>query len=319
MVTHRGPTMEKSRGSGQTGDRRSRIAAQRAAQQHAARRNRLLLAVGAIIVVVGVVLGVVLTHGSGSSGSSSGSATASPGPTGSALTALTNQVTSVPATALATVGAGAVTARPSTISGTPLTSGGKPEMLYIGAEYCPYCAAERWAMIVALSRFGTFSGLATIRSAAQNGAGQAEPFPLTPTWTFAHSSYASTYLTFTPVEEFTNVPDKSTGGYTPLMNLTSEQQALFTKYDAANQGAIPFIDFGNKFMSVGATYDPTVLKGLTWSQIAADLHTPTSPVAKAVLGAANYTTAAICGITSDQPATVCTPAVKVLRGNFASS
>jgi hypothetical protein len=145
------------------------------------------------------------------------------------------------------------------------------------------------------------------------------PVPRPPTWTFAISSYASTYLTFTPVEEFTNVPDKSTGGYTPLMNLTSEQQALFTKYDAANQGAIPFIDFGNKFMSVGATYDPTVLKGLTWSQIAADLHTPTSPVAKAVLGAANYTTAAICGITSDQPATVCTPAVKVLRGNFASS
>ena len=36
-----------------------------------------------------------------------------------------------------------------------LTSGGKPEILYVGAEYCPYCAAERWAMVVALSRFGT--------------------------------------------------------------------------------------------------------------------------------------------------------------------
>jgi hypothetical protein len=310
--------MGKSSGAKPSGDRRSRIAAQRAAQQRAARRNRLLLAGGAIVVVVGVVLGVVLAQGGSSSGNSSGSAAGSPGPTGSALTALTNQVTSVPATALATVGSGAVTARPTTISGTPLTSGGKPEMLYIGAEYCPYCAAERWAMIVALSRFGTFSGLATIRSAAQNGAGQAEPFPLTPTWTFANSSYTSSYLTFTPVEEFTNIPDKSTGGYTPLMNLTSEQQALFTKYDAANQGAIPFIDFGNKFMSVGATYDPGVLKGLTWSQIAADLHTPTSPVGKAVLGAANYTTAAICGLTGDQPATACTPAVKALRANFGS-
>src|SRR5215471_17073708 len=40
-------------------------------------------------------------------------------------------------------------------SGAPLTSGGKPEMLYIGAEYCPYCAAMRWSMAVALSRFGT--------------------------------------------------------------------------------------------------------------------------------------------------------------------
>lgn len=305
--------MGKARAAKQDGDRRSRIAAQRAAQQAAQRRNRLLLAGGAIVVVVAVVLAIVLSQGGGSSGGSTG-----PGPTGPALTALTKQVTSVPDSALSSVGGGAVTARPATISGAPLTSGGKPEMLYIGAEYCPYCAAERWAMIVALSRFGTFSGLDTIRSAAHNGAGQAEPYPSTPTWTFAKSTYTSKYLTFTPVEQYTNTPDTSTGGYTTLMNLTPEQQALITKYDAANQGAIPFIDFGNKFTSVGATYDPAVLSGLSWSQIAADLHTPTSSVAKSVLGAANYTTAAICGITNDQPASACTPAVKALRASFPS-
>ena len=171
-------------------------------------------------------------------------------------------------------------------------------------------------MIVALSRFGTFSGLATTRSAARNGAGTAEPFPSTATWTFAHSSYASKYLTFTPVEEFTNIPDKSTGGYTPLMALTPAQQALVQKYDAANDGAIPFIDYGNRFMNVGASYDPGVLKGLTWSQIAADLHTPSTSVAQGALGAANYITAAICGITGDQPATACTPAVKALQAKI---
>jgi hypothetical protein len=32
-------------------------------------------------------------------------------------------------------------------------------MLYIGAEYCPYCAAERWPLVMALSKFGTFSNL----------------------------------------------------------------------------------------------------------------------------------------------------------------
>lgn len=305
--------MGKARAAKQNGDRRSRIAAQRAAQQAAQRRNRLLLAGGAVVAVVAVVLAIVLSQGGGSSGGST-----EPGPTGTALTALTKQVTSVPDSALSSVGGGAATARPTTISGAPLTSGGKPEMLYIGAEYCPYCAAERWAMIVALSRFGTFSDLATIRSAAHNGAGQAEPYPSTPTWTFAKSTYTSKYLTFTPVEQYTNIPDPSTGGYTALTDLTSEQQALITKYDAANQGAIPFIDFGNKFTSVGATYDPAVLSGLSWSQIAADLHTPTSSVAKSVLGAANYTTAAICGITNDQPASVCTPAVKALRASFAS-
>jgi Domain of unknown function (DUF929) len=306
--------MGKSSSAKPDGDRRGRIAAQRAAHQRSQRRNRLLIAGGTIVVVVAVVLALVLLQG-GNSGSSS-TAGGPSGPTGASLTALTDQVTSVPAATLDQVGGGTVTAPPTTISGAPLTSGGKPEMLYIGAEYCPYCAAERWGMIVALSRFGTFKGLATIRSAERNGAGTAEPFPSTATFTFVNASYTSKYLTFTPVEETTNIPDPSTGGYTPLMTPTAEQQALLQKYDAANQGAIPFIDYGNKYMSVGASYDPGVLSGLSWSQIAADLHTASSPVAQGALGSANYATAAICGLTGDQPATACTPAVKALQAKI---
>ena len=179
----------------QDGDRRARIAAQRAAQQRAQRRNRLLLAGGAIVVVVAVVLAFVLLQGGNSGVRHRGG---SPGPTGTALAALTAQVTSVPAAALDQVGGGPVTSAPSAITGAPLTSGGKPEMLYIGAEYCPYCAAERWSMIVALSRFGTFTGLATTRSAARNGAGTAEPYPSTATWTFANASFTSKYLDVHP-------------------------------------------------------------------------------------------------------------------------
>jgi hypothetical protein len=304
--------MGKASGAKHDGDRRTRIAAQRAAEQRAHRRNRLLLAGGAVVVVVAVVLTLVLVQGSGSPSTATGPA----GPTGASLTALTGKVTSVPAATQEQVGAGAVTATPSSITGAPLTSGGKPEVLYIGAEYCPYCAAERWSMIVSLSRFGTFQGLATTRSAARNGAGTAEPFPSTATWTFAKSTYTSKYLTFTPVEEFTNVPDKSTGGYTTLQTPTSEQQALIQKYDAASQGAIPFIDYGNKFMSVGASYDPGVLAGLDWSQIAADLRVPSSKVGQGALGAANYMTAAICRLTGDQPAAACTPAIKALQAKL---
>lgn len=307
--------MGKSSAAKQDGDRRGRIAAQRAAHQRAQRRNRLLIASGAIVVVVAVVLSLVLLQG-GSSGSSGTAAGGPSGPTGASLTALTDKVTSVPAATLDQVGGGTVTAPPTTISGAALTSGGKPEVLYIGAEYCPYCAAERWGMIVALSRFGTFKGLATIRSAERNGAGTAEPFPLTATFTFANASYTSKYLTFTSVEELTNIPDKATGGYTPLQTPTAAQQALIQKYDAANQGAIPFIDYGNKFMSVGASYNPGVLSGLSWTQIAGDLSTPSSAVAQGVLGTANYATAAICGLTGDQPATACTPAVKALQAKI---
>jgi hypothetical protein len=303
--------MGKASGAKQDGDRRTRIAAQRAADQRAQTRNRLLLAGGAIVAVVAVVLAFVLLQGG-----NSGSSTAAPGPTGAKLTALVNQVTSVPVAAQDQVGAGTTTSRPSTISGAPLTSAGKPEMLYIGAEYCPYCAAERWSMVTALSRFGTFKGLGTTRSAERDGAGTAEPFPSTASLTFAKSSYTSKYLTFSPVEEFTNVPDKSTGGYTKLMTPTPAQQALIQKYDAANQGAIPFIDFGNRYMSVGASYDPGVLKGLSWSQIATDMHDPSTPVAKAVLGVANYMSAAICSLTGNQPAAACTPAVKSLQAKI---
>jgi thiol-disulfide isomerase/thioredoxin len=295
-------------------DRRARIAAQRAAAQRAQTRNRLLIAGGAVVAVVAVVLAFVLGSGN-SSNSASGGGAGTP-LTGSALASVIAKTTTVPAATLDQVGAGQTSATPTTISGAPLTSGGKPEMLYMGAEYCPYCAAERWSMVVALSRFGTFSGLAATHSAAKNGAGQAEAYPNTATWTFANAHFTSKYLTFTPVEMNTNIPDPSTGGYTTLQTPTAAQQALLSKYDAANNGAIPFIDYGNKYLSVGASYDPTVLKGLTWSQIAADLHNPASPVAKAVLGTSNYMTAAICKLTGDQPASACTPVVKSLQGKL---
>jgi len=297
-------------------DRRARIAAQRASAQRTQTRNRILIAGGAIIVVVGIVLGFVLAGGNSTTGGSGGSSSGSATPTGQALANLVTTTTSVPTATLDKIGGGTTTSPPKTISGAGLTSGGKPEVLYIGAEYCPYCAAERWAMVVALSRFGTLSGLGLTHSAAANGAGQAEPFPNTATWTFAHTTFASQFLTFTPVETYTNVPDPATGFYKPLQTPTAEQKALLTKYDSANGGAIPFIDYGNEFLTVGASYDPGVLAGLTWNQIAADLHNSGSPVAAGVLGTANYITAAICGLTNDQPASACTPTVKSLQAKI---
>ena len=183
--------------------RREKIAAQRAAERRSEQRRRILLASGSVVVVLAIVLVFVIVKLNGGKPSANSAAGLSNGPTGSALSAVVDKVTSVPASALNTVGegGGAVTGKPTTISGSALTSNGKPEMFYMGAEYCPYCAAERWAMIVALSRFGTFKGLATVHSAVANGAGNAEPDPNTPTWTFLHATYSSPYLTFTPVEE----------------------------------------------------------------------------------------------------------------------
>jgi thiol-disulfide isomerase/thioredoxin len=287
--------------------RREKIAAQRAAERRAEQRRRILIASGSIIAVIAVVVAFIVIKANNKPATNS-----SNGPTGSALASVVSKVTNVPASTLDKIGSGSFTGKiPPVNGGTPLTSGGKPEMLYMGAEYCPYCAAERWSMIVALSRFGTFSGLSTVHSSTTD-----TPSNL-PTFTFHGSSYTSKYLTFTPVEMQTNVLDQSTGNYPVLEKPTAAQQALLTKYDAApyttSAGAIPFIYFGGKYLSVGATYDPTVLNGKSWDQIASALSDPNSAIAKAIGGSANHITAAICKMTGNQPASACTATVQSLE------
>ena len=297
--------MGKASRTKQNASRRDRIAAQRAAQRRREVRNRILIFSGIAVVVIAVVLGFVIAK----LNSKSTATASSNGPTGSALAAVVAKTTSVPTPVLEKVGAGSVTSPPSAISGTPLAAGGKPEMLYVGAEYCPYCAFERWGMIVALSRFGSFSGLRTVHSSST------DQFPNTPTWTFYKSSFTSKYLTFTTVEQTTNVRDSNSPlGYVPLQSPTAAQQTLLTKYNPG--GSIPFVDIGNKYLINGASASPQVLQGLSWATIAADLTNTSSPVAQAVNGTASYITAAICKVTGDQPASACTPTITALQSKM---
>jgi hypothetical protein len=290
---------------------RERVAAQRAAERRRERRNRMFIAGGSILGVVVIVVAFLffktLNHGTAASASSSSAA-------GTALPAsVVKDITSVPASTLTSVGAGTADAKSVALvsSAKTLTSGGKPEVLYIGAQYCPYCATERWAMAVALSRFGTFSGLSGIHSA-----GGQEVYPNTATLNFYKARYTSKYLTFTPVEQET-VSEK------PLEKTTAAETALLTKYDtppyvsSSEQGAIPFIDFGGKYFVHGAQYDPQVLSGQTWAQVAAALQDPSSAIAKGADGAANMITATICKVTSNQPSNVCTsPVIKTIQSQL---
>jgi hypothetical protein len=308
--------MGKASRTKQTTSRRERIAAQRATQRRREIRNRVLIATGAVVVVVAIVVVFVVVKVNGKSPSSS---TSPNGPTGAALAKVVKDTTSVPPSTLAAVGAGSVTTPPSSINGTPLTSGGKPEMLYIGAEYCPYCAFERWGMIVALSRFGTFKGLSTVHSSS------VDQYPNTPTWTFYKSTYTSKYLVFTPVEETTNQVASSGQGYVPLQTPTAAQQALLAKYDAppyvpaASKGAIPFVYIGGKYLISSASVLPSVLTGKSWATISSSLKDPNAAVAKAINGTANFITAAICKTTSNQPSSVCTPSVTALQSKMPSA
>jgi hypothetical protein len=287
---------------------REKIAAQREAARKAERRNRIMITVGSTVVVLVIVAAFIvikLTQGSPSSASAGST-------TGTLLPAsVSSQVTGVPADTLNTVGKGSVPAftqgHPAMAagSGAALTSAGKPQMLYIGAEFCPYCAATRWSMAVALSRFGTLTPLHGIHSSSTDA------FPNTSTLTFYKSGYNSKYLDFTPVEV-------QTVTRAPLQNPTSAQNAVWAKYEPdPNKRGYPFIAFSNKLVLEGPIFDAGVLQGKTWSQIATAMHDPTSPVAQGVLGAANYITGAICKMTNDQPSNVCSsPAVTAVQSGL---
>lgn len=189
-----------------------------------------------------------------------------------------------------------------------LMNAGKPEILYIGADYCPFCAAERWPLIAALSKFGTFHGLHLMTSSATDA------YPNTPTFSFYKSGYTSQYLTFTPVEWATNQPTSSSqnfSGYSLLQVPTKAQQKLFTTFDnvpyvsSANAGSIPFIDFANRYLQVGASYSPQVLSGLSWDTVAGSLSLPTSATGQAIDQTTNVLIASICKITNGHPGSVC--------------
>ncbi|MBO0683178.1 MAG: DUF929 family protein [Candidatus Dormibacteraeota bacterium] len=202
---------------------------------------------------------------------------------------LAGRIAAIQASDLKQVGSGSAKVSFQSISGAPLAGPtGKPEVLYVGAEFCPFCAAERWAIIVSLSRFGSFSGLQTATSSAT------DVYPNTPTFTFRKASYSSPYLDFVTVE----------GGDQPP-TLNAEQNALVNRYDT--NGAIPFVDIANRWAFSGASYDPATIQGSSWSTIVDNLGRPSSPQAQAILGAANQLTTNLCQVTGNQPASACSP------------
>jgi hypothetical protein len=225
-------------------------------------------------------------------------------------------VTAVPAAMLDAIGKGTAGALPTRLTGQPaLTSSGKPLVVYIGAEYCPFCAAQRWPLVVALSRFGTFANMSVSHSASD------DVYPNTATLSFHGMEYTSPWLVFQGVETSTNV--RSGNGYTPLDKLTPQQQQVLDKYNAApyvpanSAGAIPFIDFGNAYLSSGASVSPQLMQGKSAEDIALALSNRNDPIAKGVLGSANAITAVLCQLTGDQPSTVCSgTAASAYRGDL---
>jgi thiol-disulfide isomerase/thioredoxin len=252
-----------------------------------------------ILLIVVVLLVVKITRGT---------TTVVPPPVAPAATSIVRSATSVPAAVFDAVGAQqAPDPGEVVLSGQPaLSIGGRPAVVYVGGEFCPYCAAERWALVAALGRFGTFSHLGATTSS------NAEIFPGTPTFTFDGMVYRSRYVTFAAVEQYGDrLSQTAPAGFPALRAPTPVESALLKRYDTEpfvpGTGTFPFVDVDNRLVVSGSGigFSPGVLQGTSMTQIADDLSKPTSADTQVILGSANKLSAAICAATGGKPASVC--------------
>jgi Domain of unknown function (DUF929) len=197
-----------------------------------------------------------------------------------------------------TVGTGGQPGSLTRLSGSTVLRGsdGKPLVVFVGAEYCPYCAAERWVIVNWLSRFGQFQNLTEIESSST------DVFPDTNTFSFHGASYSSAYLDFSSAELY----DRSGNSLeTPSAQVSSVFQTVDQPPYTSQKLGFPFIDIAGLYTLYNTSYSPQLLQGLSWDQIAAKLSNPNDPVTKAIIGNANYMTAATCIATGNQPASAC--------------
>jgi thiol-disulfide isomerase/thioredoxin len=230
-----------------------------------------------VVLVIGAAVVLFLARGGGSDANataSSGSVpTGAQGPANAALVAL-DQVRRE--------------------SGEPLLDGGRPLVFFMGAEWCPFCASERWALVEATSRFGKWSGLGELSSRS----GQ-DFFPSLATYDLSRATYTSDYLNLRHVEVATVDGE-------PLQKLGSFEERLVNGYDTL--GSVPFLFASGPpgRYTVELAYSPSLLEGQTFASLREGVaaETPT-PAVEAIGGEADAITALICKLDGRRPSSVC--------------
>jgi hypothetical protein len=268
---------------------------------------RRYLALGLIVVAIILLGALVLVRDNSGPSTTSTVETFNPAPS-----SLVSTMASVPTSVYNAVGvsspANPVQApRPTGSGTTPLwlaTAGSaapKPVVFFYGAEFAPYAAVQRWPLILALSRFGTFKQLGLMQSSASTAFADLSTFTF---WNSSStSSYTSKYVVFESVERYSSL--NPTGGrYLSLQRPDAKQAAAVASY-GQTADTFALTDVANRYVLNGASFAPGVLAGLSQSQIAADLSTPASPLTQAVVTAANEITASICAVDGGKPGAVC--------------
>ena len=138
------------------------------------------------------------------------------------------------------------------VSKDTMRRAGKLFVFFMGAEFCPYCAAERWAVVRSLQKFGQWDGLKQTTSAARD-----EPFLNLPTYDFTKATYTSPHIEFVARE----IKDRE---FQPLQKLLKTKEKLLRKFNPKKE--IPFLLIGGRFTQIGSGFTPKIFSGHTFRQ-----------------------------------------------------
>ena len=166
------------------------------------------------------------------------------------------------------------------VSEDTVRRGGKLTVFFMGAEYCPYSAAERWAIVRSLQKFGQWQGLKQTISAARD-----QPFLNLPTYDFTEATYNSPHIEFVARE----IKDRE---FKPFQKLLKTEEKIVRKHDPKKE--IPFLLVGGRFMQIGSGFPPKIFIGHTFRQTETELKKVESEIRKTIDEEANIITALLC-------------------------
>jgi hypothetical protein len=248
-----------------------------------------------VMVVVGVITSVAILRFAGVGGGTN-VVSEQPSPSAGKLDprlALT-RMASVPLSTLVHAPTDGLLTSLQTVDGSSLTANNKPELLFISTEPCPSCAAERWPLYVALSKFGTF----TVQPDPVDSAGQGNSVP---TLSFSGATYESPYLSFVSVGNIATTSSATSDR--PHQTLNPAEQTLWY---SVNGGSVPFLAFGGTHVIPIAQYSYEPLQGISFYAVASEIGRNSTTIGADIDASAGQLIESICTSLSDnQPAAVC--------------